>query len=106
MPEKDPFTYSLITYYGVMFLSFWGGVTDYIRKIKKGSIKHSITEFIGTICISVFVGVVTFFFCEAIELNPLYSAVVISISANMGNKSLVIFENGIESIAKHWAEKR
>lgn len=32
MPEKDPTTYSLITYAWVALLSAWGGAVNWIRK--------------------------------------------------------------------------
>lgn len=34
--EKDPSSYSLITYAWVMLLSVWGGVVNFIRRVRTG----------------------------------------------------------------------
>ena len=36
MPEKDPTTYSLLTYGWVLVLSGWGGIVNFLRKRKSG----------------------------------------------------------------------
>jgi hypothetical protein len=71
MMEKDPTSYSLITYIWVIGLSAWGGIAGYIRRVKTKNQAHfSLAELIGEVCISGFVGVLTFYFCESARLNP------------------------------------
>lgn len=36
MPEKDPTTYSFITYAWIVFLSAWGGAISFLRKRESG----------------------------------------------------------------------
>ncbi len=54
---------------------YLGGLTNYIQKVKTGRTdKFSIIELIGEICVSVFVGVVTFWLCELSDFPSLLTA--------------------------------
>jgi len=103
MPEKDPFTYTLITYAGVILLSSWGGLVSYIRKIKAGKRCFSVAESIGEICISAFVGILTFFLCESMETPQVLSAALIGISGHMGSRAIFVMEELAEKIIKKWS---
>lgn len=96
MPGKDPSNYSLVTYLWVMLLSVWGGITHNIRKLRAGVIKRfSVSELIGDLFISAFIGVLTFYLCEWAGLDKLISAVFIAITAHMGTKGISIFEDAV-----------
>jgi hypothetical protein len=93
MVEKDPTSYSLITYIWVIGLSAWGGVAGYIRRVKTKNQAHfSLAELVGEICISGFVGVLTFYFCESANLNPILAAALVGVSGHMGSRSLYFLE--------------
>lgn len=97
MPEKDPSTYSIITYTWVLGLSCWGGAVSFFHKCKAGSTQHfKITEFLGELTASAFTGIVTFYLCELAELPNLMSAVLVSISGHMGTKALSRIEAYLE----------
>ena len=97
MPEKDPSTYSYIAYMWVIGLSMMGGVVSFMRKVREGIIPaFSITEFIGELVTSAFAGVVTFFLCEAAELDPMLSAAFIAIAGHMGSRAIFIFEKYLQ----------
>lgn len=99
MPEKDPATYSLLTYAWVMALSAWGGVVGYIRKVNSGSIpRYSFMEFIGEVVTSAFAGMLTFWLCEAAGISPLVTAAMVGISGHMGSRAIYQIEN--------WAKRR
>jgi len=75
MPEKDPTTYTLMTYGWVVLLATWGGIVSFIRKIKAGESRpNNIMEFVGEIVTSGFAGVITFYLCEASSMSPLLTA--------------------------------
>jgi hypothetical protein len=94
MPHKDPTSYSWITYTWVIAVAMWGGVTHNIRKIRKGVIKRfSISELIGDIAISGFIGVLTFWLCEAAGFNQLWAAFLIGITSHMGTRGLMALED-------------
>jgi len=99
MPEKDPANYSLITYAWVVALSAVGGAVNFAHKIKIGSVRaFNFTELFGELLTSGFAGLLTFWLCEAADLNKLVSAVLIGISGHMGSRAIFKIEK--------WAEER
>lgn len=99
MPEKDPSSYSLLTYAWVVGLSMTGGFVSFFRKVKEGTSRAvNITEFVGEIVTSGFTGVLTFWLCEAAGFDPLITATLVGISGHMGSKVIFLIEQ--------WAEKK
>jgi predicted CDP-diglyceride synthetase/phosphatidate cytidylyltransferase len=93
VPEKDPSNYSLITYLWVVALATAGGAVNFARKLKAGSVRaFNITEFMGEILTSGFAGLLTFWLCEAADINKLLSAVLIGISGHMGSRAIFRIE--------------
>jgi len=91
--EKDPTSYSIATYFWVIGLSAWGGIAGYIRRIKsKSKAAFSLAELVGEVCISGFVGMLTFYFCESAKIPPILAAAFIGISGHMGSRSLFFME--------------
>lgn len=98
MPEKDPTTYSLLTYAWVICLSAWGGIVSFMRKRREGVVRaFNVTELLGELLSSGLAGVITFFLCEWSNTPPLLSAVFIAISGHMGSRAIFLFEKWAES---------
>ncbi len=97
--------YTSLTYLWVVCLSSWGGVAKYIRKIREGHSKFSLAELIGEICISAFVGVLTFFLCESAQLPAALSAALIGISGHMGSQAIYLFEGLLVKFANRFTSK-
>jgi len=96
-PDKDPTTYSLITYGWVMGIAALGGFANYIRRVKaKQAQKFSIMEVLGELVVSGFTGLITFWFCEAAGIDLLYTAVTVGISGHMGGRAIVLFEDALK----------
>lgn len=101
MLEKDPTTYSYITYLWVIGLACWGGTVNFISKVKSGTTRaFNITEFLGEIVTSAFSGIVTFYLCELSETPALMSAVFVAISGHMGTRLIFKLEQYLEKRAK------
>ncbi len=99
MPEKDPATYSMITYAWVIALAVWGGALTYMRKVRDGVTRRfSVMEFIGELSTSGFVGLLTFWLCEAANIDPLITAALVGISGHMGSRAIFMIET--------WAQRR
>lgn len=97
MPEKDPSTYTWLTYMWVFLLSAWGGLVSFIKKVRTGETRASnLMEFIGELVTSAFAGVITFFLCEASGITPLMTAVLVAISGHMGTRAIFLFERWFE----------
>lgn len=104
MIDKDPFGYSVVTYVWVLLLAIWGGVVNFIQRLKRGEAKaHNIVELIGEVVISAFVGVVTFYLCELSNFPQVLTAALVAISGHMGTRALFVFESAIEKIIKNKA---
>ena len=81
MPDKDPANYPLITYGWVVLLSMWGGVVSFLRKYREGVVRpFNLTEMIGELLTSGFIGVITFWLCEWSGTPPLLSAAMIGMA--------------------------
>lgn len=93
-PEKTITGYALLTYAWVLALSTWGGLVNYLSKVRAGAIaRFNITELIGDMFISGFTGVLTFWLCEAAGFNELTTAVCVGISGHMGARMIGKLEN-------------
>ena len=99
MPDKDPSTYGLITYLWVTGLAAWGGLVNFYRKVKSGETRaFNVVELIGEFATSAFAGLITFWLCEAAQIDPLVTAALVGISGHMGSRALYHFER--------WAQTR
>lgn len=97
MPEKDPSNYTLITYLWVVVLAAAGGTVNFLHKIRQGTARaFNITEFVGELMTSGFAGLLTFWLCEAADVNKLLSAVLIGISGHMGSRAIFKIEKWAE----------
>ena len=98
MPEKDPASYSLLTYAWVMLLSSWGGAVSFCRKRRRGLPRpFSWLEMLVEVATSAFAGVLTFWLCEASALNPLVTAALVGISGHMGSRAIFLLEQFAEN---------
>ncbi len=94
VPEKDPTTYSLITYGWVVLLAGFGGLVNVIRQVNSGDgPSFSAKKFIGELVISCFAGLITFFLCEGAQLDPMLSAGLIGMAGHMGSRAILIFQH-------------
>lgn len=96
MPENNIFNLppdSVFTAFWVLVLSTWGGIAGYVRKIKQGMTKRfSVTEMIGEIIISSFVGVITYFLCKSSGVDETVSAALVGLSGHMGSRAIYVIE--------------
>lgn len=98
MNDKDPSSYSLLTYAWVVGLAMTGGLVSFMRKVKEGKARaFNFTELLGEIVTSGFAGILTFWLCEAAEFNPLVSASLVGISGHMGSKVIYLLEQWAEN---------
>lgn len=83
----------LITYGWVVLLAVWGGVVNYINKVRTGKTsRFNMMELVGDIVTSGFVGVLTFWLCQAAGFSPLLTAVFVGVSGHMGARGMAQLE--------------
>jgi hypothetical protein len=93
MLEKDPTSYSLLTYAWVFLLSILGGVVNFMRKLNEGHVRaFNIIEFIGELVTSAFAGVLTFWLCENAQFAPLITAALVGVSGHAGSRAIFMLE--------------
>ena len=106
MPEKDPSTYGLITYLWVTGLAAWGGLVNFYRKVKSGETRaFNVVELIGEIATSAFAGLITFWLCEAAQIDPLVTAALVGISGHMGSRAIYQLERWVQKRLGSTAER-
>ena len=94
MLEKDPTSYSVLTYAWVFALATLGGIVSFMRKLQQGHVRaFNVVEFIGEIVTSAFAGVITFWLCENASLSPLVTAAFVGVSGHMGSRAIFMFED-------------
>lgn len=92
MPNS-PENYSLLTYAWVVGLSVLGGTVRTLTNIKMGmSTGALVRRWSIDVTVSAFIGIVTFFLCEYAGLEPVLTAAFVGVSAHMGTRAIVIFE--------------
>lgn len=93
---KGVLDYSAFTYLWVFLLSTWGGVASFINKVRTGVVRpFNVAELVGEIAVSGFVGVLTFWLCQAAGFGELETAVCVGVSSHMGTRGLFRLEQYI-----------
>lgn len=88
-PTKTVTGFALLTYAWVIALSAWGGLANYLSKVRSGHVaRFNLTELIGDIAISGFTGLLTFWMCQASGFDELYTAVLVGVSGHMGARMI------------------
>lgn len=96
-PERTPASFSLLTYLWVVGLAIWGGIVSYVQRVRAGhSSKFSITEAIGEVVTSGFVGIMTFWLCESMGVPQLMTAAFVGVSGHMGARGIRLLETVLE----------
>ena len=96
--DKDPTSYSLLTYAWVFILAILGGVVNFMRKLQEGHARaFNIIEFIGELVTSAFAGVITFWLCEHAQLPALVTAALVGVSGHAGSRAIFMFEEFLKN---------
>lgn len=90
--KASPQDFTFVTYLWVCLLSFWGGLSNYIGKVKTGTSRFNLMEVFGEIIVSGFAGVMTFYICAAADTPEILTAVAVGISGHMGARIITMFE--------------
>lgn len=97
MPVKDPTSYPVIMYVWVVTLAAWGGVVNYISKVRSGAARRfNFAELLGEIVTSGFVGVLVFWILEYYQVPPLAAAPIIGIAGHYGARTIWVIERHLE----------
>jgi hypothetical protein len=100
---KDPLSYPLRTYGLMLAVAILGGFVSWVAKVKTGEVSPgSVFHLIGEITTSAFVGLVTFWVCEYLNLPQIITAPIVGIAGHMGAKAITLIERAAQ---KKFADK-
>ena len=100
---KNPLSYSLREYGVMLGIAIMGGMVRWYIAVKKGEVAlWNLSSLIGEMMVSAFIGLLTFWICESLNLNPLLTPAVVGMSGHLGARGLV----WLELAGKRFAEKR
>lgn len=98
---KSPLSYSLREYGVILGIALLGGLVRWYLAIKKGETTvYNLSALIGELAVSAFVGLLTFWICESLNVNPLLTAAAVGMSGHMGAKGLVWMERAGKRFAE------
>lgn len=86
---KSPISYSLQEYGIVLGTALLGGLASWWIKVRRGELViWNIAALIGELCVSAFGGLIAFWLCEWIALNPLLTSAIVGMAGHAGAKGL------------------
>lgn len=78
-----------------------GGAVSFYQKVKDGKARAlNVSELIGEMLVSSFVGLVTYWLCKSYGVNEYLTAAGVAIAGHMGTRAIFIAEQWIEKKAK------
>ena len=99
--DSGPFSAkSLVPTLWMVGISMIGGAVNFYQKVKAGKARAlNITELIGEMITSAFVGLVCFWICKSYGINEYFTAAGVAISGHMGARAIFLLEQLIEDRA-------
>lgn len=100
---KTPLSYSLSEYGFVLATALLGGLASWFAKVRRGELlAWNLSALIGELCVSAFAGLLAFWGCEALGVQPLVTAAVIGISGHAGARGI----NWLEGMGQKFLERK
>lgn len=102
-----PFAWTnLVPTLWMIVVSASGGIVSFYGKMKAGEVRaFNVTELIGELFVSAFMGIVTFWICQAFEINLYATAAGGAIAGHMGTRGIFLLEKTISGKLESWANK-
>jgi hypothetical protein len=92
---REPTDYALLTYAWVGALSMFGGLSHYLFMVRDRKCHPSFVEMIGELAVSGFAGLMTFYLCEASNIEAPMSAFLVGVSGHMGSRAIFLMERKV-----------
>lgn len=94
---KDPLNYSLKQYLFILLISLLGGFVGWYGKVRKGELMASnLSALIGEMSTSALSGLLAFWICEYLDLQPVLTAAVVGIAGHMGTRGITWAEEALK----------
>ncbi|CAH0531847.1 hypothetical protein CTH30272_04095 [Allocatenococcus thiocycli] len=100
MPEKDPNTYSLITYLAFTGAALWGGLVTHIQHIRQHNKPFLWREALMQVIVSGFAGMLASLLCWYLEAPIPLAGFMAGTAGFMGTRALSLFERKFAKFAE------
>jgi hypothetical protein len=102
LPPEGPFAAkNLVPTIWAAGIAIAGGMLSFHQKVRMGKARWvNVTELIGEMVVSGFVGLLTFWICKGYGVNEYLTAAAIAITGHMGSRAIFIAEQWIEQKSK------
>lgn len=100
--HKSPLSYSLREYGLILFIAMLGGFVRWYNAVRSGaSAVYDLRVLVGELMTSAFMGVLTFWACEAMHVQPLVTAALAGMAGHAGVSGLLWAERVMKKFFEH-----
>lgn len=100
--HKNPLNYSLREYGVILAIAMLGGFVRWYNAVRRGeSAAYDLRALVGELGTSAFIGVLTFWACEAMGWPPLVTAALAGMAGHAGITGLVWAERVLKRFFEH-----
>lgn len=101
--HKNPLSYSLRDYGVILAIAMLGGFVRWYNAVRRGeSAAYDLRTLVGELFTSAFMGILTFWACEAMNVQPLITAAMAGMAGHAGVSGLL----WAERVLKRFFERR
>lgn len=80
-------------YAAMLLLALWGGIAQFVRRVRAGEVKMRVVELVGELAISGFAGFLAGAVLLEFGAGTVYSVVAAGIGGHMGTRLIYVLEN-------------
>lgn len=101
-PPRSPLSYSLREYGLILAIAILGGFVRWYNAVRRGqSAAYDLRILVGELFTSAFLGILTFWACEAIGVQPLVTAALAGMAGHAGVSGLLWAERVLKRFFEH-----
>lgn len=101
-PPRSPLSYSLREYGLILAIAMLGGFVRWYNAVRRGqSAAYDLRILVGELFTSAFLGILTFWACEAIGVQPLVTAALAGMAGHAGVSGLLWAERVLKRFFEH-----
>lgn len=102
IPPRSPLSYSLREYGLILAIAMLGGFVRWYNAVRRGeSAVYDLRILVGELFTSAFIGILTFWACEAIGVQPLVTAALAGMAGHAGVSGLLWAERVLKRFFEH-----